>query len=183
MNLTCAQMDVLLTFYIDNELSSSLKRQVEEHLDKCKTCRAKYEIIRSMIKDLQENLNLKNQSNESSFDLENNTSQYQAFKTNLSAYIDNELSTEENIKIKKFTINNSKARKDLEENYHIRKLMNDSLKKTEIDSKVDFSKNIMRQLELEDEANLGIHPAIKILICFTISVLVITSIVLANLTV
>ena len=31
MNLTCAQMDVLLSFYIEGELSSALKTQVEEH--------------------------------------------------------------------------------------------------------------------------------------------------------
>ena len=44
MKLTCAQMDVLISFYIDGELSSSLKQQVEEHMQKCSTCRAKYDI-------------------------------------------------------------------------------------------------------------------------------------------
>ena len=37
MNLTCAQMDVLISFYIDDELSSVLKKQVEEHLKNCAT--------------------------------------------------------------------------------------------------------------------------------------------------
>ena len=61
--------------------------------------------------------------------------------------------------------------------------MNDSLKKTENDAKLDFSKNILRQLDLEGEENFGIHPAIKILIFSTILVLLITAIVLSNFTV
>ena len=56
MKLTCTQMDVLISFYIDGDLSPSLKIQVEEHIKKCSTCRAKYEIINSMITDLRENL-------------------------------------------------------------------------------------------------------------------------------
>ena len=59
--------------------------------------------------------------------------------------------------------------------------MNDSLKKAKSESKQDFSKNVLKQLELEDEIELGIHPAIKLLIVFTILVLTITAIVLMNL--
>lgn len=186
MNLTCTQMDVLLTFYIENELSNSLKKQVEEHLNKCKSCRAKYNIIKSMITDLKESLNIDEikEKEENSFtNKSSNSEQYKIFKTNLSAYIDNELPNEENIKIKKFTINNHMAKKDLEENYHLRKLINESMKKTESDVKSDFTKNILHKLELEDNENFGIHPAIKILIFTTISVLLITVIILSNLTV
>ena len=105
------------------------------------------------------------------------------FKNNLSAYIDNELPNDENIKIKKFAINNAKARQDLEDNYNIRKLMYDSFRKTKSEARQDFSKSVLRQLELEEEASLGIHPAIKLLIGFTITVLVLTSIVLTTLSV
>ena len=44
--------------------------------------------------------------------------------------------------------------------------MNDSFQKSKTDSRRDFSKHVIRQLELEDEMALGIHPAIKLIICF-----------------
>ena len=109
--------------------------------------------------------------------------QYRLFKTNLSAYIDNELSSDESLKMKKYTISNKQARKDLEDSYNIRRLMNESFLKTKNEAKKDFSKTIIKQLELEDEASLGFHPAIKLLIAFTITVLVLTSIVLMSLSV
>ena len=62
---------------------------------------------------------------------------------------------------------------------NIRKIMNESFKKSETELRQDFSKNVLKQLELEDDINWGIHPAIKILIIFTITVLVVTSIVLS----
>lgn len=181
MKLTCSQMDVLLTFYIDGDLSLSLKSQVEEHLKNCSTCRAKYNIIKSMIENLKSCVD---NEDEFSSDTEYNTrvtsQQYRLFKNDLSAYIDNELSNDENIKIKKFTINNPKARQDLEESYNIRKIMNDSFKKTQAESRHDFSKSVLRQLELEDELDSGLHPIIKYAAIFIISVLVITSVVLMS---
>jgi anti-sigma factor RsiW len=167
-------MDVLLTFYLEGDLSISLKTQVEEHLKNCASCRAKYDIIKSMFADIKSSLDTKNNDNTSS-------QQYRLFKNNLSAYLDNELSNDENIKIKKFTINNDKARKELEENYNIRRLMNHSFNKTKSELRNDFSRSILKQLESEEDSNFGIHPAIKLLISFTLLVLVITSFVLISL--
>ncbi len=184
MKLTCAQMDVLISFYIDGDLSSALKAQVEEHMKNCATCRAKYDIIKSMISDLKNNFDLESEPAVTKpYSTKVTSQQYRLFKNDLSAYIDNELPSDENIKIKKFTINNAQARQDLEDSYNIRKLLNDSFRKTKAEARHDFSKNVLRQLELEEEVNLGIHPAIKIVIGFTILVLVITSFVLMSLSV
>lgn len=188
MQLTCTQMDVLISFYIENELSKTLKAEVEEHLKNCASCRAKYDIIKSMISDLKNNFDIKEECTakkqwETATNSTTNSQQYHFFRTNLSSYMDNELSNEDNLKIKKFTINNKKARKELEDNYNIRKLMSNSFNKTKNDSKIDFSKSVLKQLELDDESVLGIHPAIKLLIFFTISVLVLTSFVLMTLSV
>lgn len=188
MKLTCAQMDVLISFYIDGDLSSTLKAQVEEHIKNCATCRAKYDIIKSMLVELKNNLNLKNENTHIKKEDENYpyhtiSHQYSFFRDNLSAYIDNELSDDDSLKIKKFTINNLKARNELETNYNLRKLMNDSLKKTKSENKYDYSKNILKQLELEEEATSGIHPVIKLILSFTVVVLVATSLVLMSLSV
>ena len=48
MEITCAQMDVLLSFYIEGDLSKALKIKVEEHLKNCSSCRAKYNIVKGM---------------------------------------------------------------------------------------------------------------------------------------
>lgn len=178
MEITCTQMDVLLSFYIEGDLSKALKVKVEEHLKNCPTCRAKLEIISSLLKDLKESV-----ENEQEEVLSSTTnSQYRLFQNNLSAYVDNELPQEENIKIKKFTINNKKARKELENTYSIRKLMNDSFQKTKSESRQDFSKNVMKQLDLSNDANLGFHPLLKVAIAFVMTVLVLSAIIVFSLT-
>ena len=53
MEITCAQMDVLISFYIEGDLSNALKTKVEEHLQTCSACRSKYNIIKGMLDDLK----------------------------------------------------------------------------------------------------------------------------------
>lgn len=178
MEITCAQMDVLISFYIEGDLSKTLKAKVEEHLKKCSVCRAKYDIIKTMLQDLKDSLD----ENEPEVVTSATNSQYRLFQNNLSAYIDNELPPEENIKIKKFTINNKKARKELENTYNIRKLMNDSFHKTKSEFRQDFSKNVMKQLDLNNEANLNFHPVLKVAIAFVATVLILSAIIVFSLT-
>ena len=178
MEITCTQMDVLISFYIEGDLSKTLKEKVEEHLQNCPACRAKLEIISSLLKDLKETIENEQEEVLST----TTTSQYRLFQNNLSAYVDNELPPEENIKIKKFTINNKKARKELENAYSIRKLMNYSFQKTKSENRQDFSKNVMKQLDLTSEANLGFHPLLKVAIAFVITVLVLSAIIVFSLT-
>ena len=178
MEITCAQMDVLISFYIEGDLSKTLKAKVEEHLKTCSVCRAKYDIIKTMLQDLKDSLD----ENEPEVVTSTTNSQYRLFQNNLSAYIDNELPPEENIKIKKFTINNKKARKELENTYNIRKLMNDSFHKTKSEFRQDFSKNVMKQLDLSNDANLGFHPLLKVAIAFVMTVLVLSAIIVFSLT-
>lgn len=177
-------MDVLLTFYIEGDLSNALKLQVEKHMDACPACRAKYDIVKSMISEMKNKLELDDFNSEANKNYTSVTSeQYRLFKNNLSAYVDNELSDDENVKIKKFTINNPNARQELETSYNLRKIMNDSFKKVQNDIKQDFSKQILKQLELEEEATSGFHPVIKLLVIFTLTVLILTSLVLISLSV
>ena len=214
MEITCLQMDVLISFYIEGDLSESLKEKVEEHLKKCPICRAKFNIISSLFSDIEVNKTSKNRDKISYHPLdissargadtsrhvvhdevndttkENNkkseiystnihtSKQYQFFKKNLSAYIDNELSEEENVKIRKYAIGNKKARKELEDTYHIRKLMRNSFKKNKSETKPDFSKNIMKQINTEEKNELRFNPLITVAFAFVISVLIISTIVI-----
>ena len=79
------------------------------------------------------------------------------------------------------TITNKQARKELEDSYNIRRLMSDSYKKTKAEAKQDYTKKIMRQLEFENEIQSGFNPAIKLLIIFTVTVLISAAILLISL--
>ena len=173
MKLSCSQMDVLISFYIEGDLSSNLKKQVEEHLNGCSTCRAKFDIVKSMIDDLKncfEDLENEFSDKEYHTQVTATSQQYRAFQNNLSAYIDNELNNEDSLKLKKFTINNKNARKELQENYNLRKLMNNSFQKTKSENKYDFSKSVLKQLELDEETAMSLHPVVKIILFFITSI-------------
>ena len=169
MEITCAQMDVLLSFYIEGDLSKALKIKVEEHLKNCSSCRAKYNIVKGMLDDLKSSVDDKEEICSA-----NSNSQYRIFQ--------NELPSDESIKIKKYTINNKKARKELEDTYNIRRLMSESFNKTKMDARQDFSRNVIRQLNPNEEYNFSFHPVIKLAIAFVMTVLVLSAIIVFSLT-
>lgn len=150
INLTCTQVSALLSFYIDNKLSCQLKQFVEAHLSTCPACRAKLDALQNMVKSLKEVheklADVKTDPHENS-----DSEQYNNFKTNLSAYVDNELSDEENIKIKKYVISNVKAREDLENMYKLKKVLNNSFEKAKHDAKEDYARYILRRIDIHEE--------------------------------
>ena len=185
MKLTCEQMDVLISFYIEDELSQALKSEVEKHLKQCNSCRAKYDIIKSMFVDFKNCLQddvLTRVKEELKFHTYTTSHQYRVFKNNLSPYLDNELTNDENIKLKKFTINNDKARKELEKSYEIRKLMNNSFRKARDAARADFSKRVLNKLNFEKELDMEMHPLVKFIIALVFSTAIIAIFVLISLT-
>lgn len=181
MEITCVQVEALMPFYIDGELSASLKSKVEKHLDECPICKAKYNIITSIFGEMKNSVS---KGYEEIFATKTTPSaQYRNFRSQLSAYVDNELPPNENIKIKKYTINNKKARNDLEETYKIRKLMKNSYKKSKSNMKSDFVKNIMKQIDAEEKNNFAISPLIKVAAAFVMTVLVLSAIIIYSLSI
>ena len=73
------------------------------------------------------------------------------------------------------------AKKELEDSYNIRRLLNDSYKKSKDEARTDYSKNIMRRLEADEKTMLNFHPAVRLLVIFTISTIVMAAIVLISL--
>lgn len=138
-NLTCNQVMALINFYIKGELNSTLKSYVDLHISKCPHCSKKFqELKKILMKYDEQNSNIKISEKEA---LNNN----QLIKK-LSAYIDNELNTDDNIKVKKLTISNQNARKKLESMYKFQKLMHSAYEKTKNDVKTDYSKNIIAMI-------------------------------------
>ena len=169
MEITCLQMDVLISFYIDGELSESLKAKVEEHLRECPVCRAKLNIIDSLFGDVKKKLCPEEKE---VFSTNTHSSkQYQFLKKN-------ELPEEENVKIRKYTIGNKKARKELEETYKIRKILKDSFRKSKAESKPDFIKKVMKSAEFDDKTELEFNPLISVGFAFIMTVILISAIVI-----
>lgn len=158
-NLSCEQVTALLSFYAENKLSEKLSNYVKAHLDKCPQCREKYRHLQCILKRFNE---IKNETPESPYI----TKQYEIFKSNLSAYVDNELNDIENIKIKKIAISNPLARQDLEDIYTYKKLLHTSFEKTKNELKNDYSKAVVCHLQEESCEKSGIDPFIKIVTIF-----------------
>ena len=60
--------------------------------------------------------------------------------------------------------------------------MNDSFQKTKSESRQDFSKNVMKQLDMSSEASLGFHPLLKVAIAIVLTVLLLSAIIVFSLT-
>ncbi len=151
-NLSCEQVIALLPFFVEEKLTDKLAKYVNEHLENCPECMEKYLQMKNMLNKLIDTHNI---------EIENPyvTKQYENFKTNLSAYIDNELDDLENIKIKKIAISNPLARQDLENIYTFKKLLHSSFEKTKNDMKTDYSKVIISNLRQD---NKEIDPFFKL---------------------
>lgn len=161
--LTCEQVSALMSFYLENKLSSKLSEYVKQHIENCPVCMEKYIQMKNMLNkfiDIQAE------------ELENPyiTKQYEDFKSNLSAYIDNELNDLDNIKIKKTVISNPLARQDLENIYTFKKLLHSSFEKTKNEFKNDYSKSIMSRIQEEIPQDNKLDPFIKLTIGFFIMI-------------
>ena len=137
--MNCEQINILLTYFINNKLSDKIMAEIEYHLNICLSCREKYMNlirIKQNYKEIQEKIcpNTENLS-EPMF----NEKEYSKFMNNLSAYVDNELNDRENIRIKKFAILNPNARQELENIIYFRQLLQDSFTKTKSQLKKDIA--------------------------------------------
>ena len=138
-NLTCNQVVSLLELYITGEINQKLNLYVDEHIKTCSHCKQKLEDLKSILYKFESvDKNISQGAKDEYSDSK--------FLMNLSAYIDNELESDENIKIKKITVSNPKARKKLESMYKFQKLLQASYEKTKHDYKTDFSKAVMSQV-------------------------------------
>ena len=144
--LSCEQVSALLTFYVEGKLSSKLTEYVKIHIENCPECMEKFMQLKNI---LNKYINIKDEDSINPYE----TKQYENFKSNLSAYIDNELNNVDSIKIKKIAISNPLARKDLENIYTFKKLLHSSFEKTKTDLKNDYSKSTINLIQNENTEN------------------------------
>ncbi|PWL74911.1 hypothetical protein DBY21_08500 [Candidatus Gastranaerophilales bacterium] len=169
--LTCNQVNALLSFYVEDKLNEQLKKYIEYHLSICPECYEKYQKLKKLVNNFTEISKKINSDEEDEFENPYINRQYEDFKSNLSAYIDNELTDEENLRIKKIAISNPIARKDLEDIYTFKRLLHSSFDKTKNNAKEDFSKNVLSQIYSMHTAN-KLDPFYLIMTIFTVIIAV-----------
>ena len=157
--LSCEQVTALLTFFAEEKLSDKLAQYVREHLENCPECMEKYKQLKKI---LNRYIEIQSETEESVYQ----TKQYEDFKSNLSAYVDNELNDFENIKIKKIAISNPLARQDLESIYLFKKALHSSFEKTKSEMKSDYSKIITNQIQHENISRTSFDPFLRLTAVF-----------------
>ncbi len=157
--LSCEQVIALLTFFAEEKLSNKLAQYVREHLENCPECMEKYKQLKKI---LNRYIEIQSETEESVYQ----TKQYEDFKSNLSAYVDNELNDFENIKIKKIAISNPLARQDLESIYLFKKALHSSFEKTKSEMKSDYSKIITNQIQHENISRTSFDPFLRLTAVF-----------------
>jgi len=137
-NLTCNQVSALLNFYIEDKLSPRLKEYINMHLEHCPSCKKKVQQLQKILLTYKV---LPGNENNAEAKPDN------VIRDKLSAYIDNELNSNDNIKIKKMTISNPIVRKELESMYKFKRIIHNAYERTKNDAKLDYSKNILNKIQ------------------------------------
>lgn len=164
--LNCNQVSALINFYLENKLNPKLKKYIDKHIEKCPNCKKKINELKNILAKYK----IKTTQSEKCEEFEQQLPQN--FVYSLSAYIDNELNTNENIKIKKITISNPTARKELETMYKFKRLLHNAYEKTKNDSKYDYSKNIVSKIQNNYEYTTNYFYKLAVLFVLLISAIV-----------
>ena len=139
-DLTCHQVSALINFYIEGKLNPRLRESIDLHIAKCPACKKKIEELKKILAKY-------NYSKQNNRQIKEAAPLTAEARNKLSAYIDNELNSNENIKIKKMAISNPTARKELETMYKFKKIIHTAYEKTKNDSKFDYSKNVLSKIQ------------------------------------
>ena len=145
--IICKQVSSMLSLYIDNKISFNERIQIKEHLTNCPDCRKKYMYLKSLIQNLQESykqvmeLSARKQK-QKNFSIR----EHQKFMSQISPYVDNELTGDENFEFRKYLMKSKTAQKELKNTYivqkHLKYAYNNICKKTP----QEISCNVIKQL-------------------------------------
>lgn len=175
MKITCTQFEGLISFYLNGELSEKLKTDFEAHLKSCPSCHIRYNVLNTIIAELKEAYNkFITEENEDDDTLYTENDETEDDIQELSAYIDNELNDEFNIKMRRNIIARPKLRKKLEKLYNLRKIMTSAFADEKNKLRTDYSKSIAKNLNSNRTDN-HVYFYCLVFIMFVIGVIFISS--------
>ena len=184
--MNCNQFEGLITFYLDDELSESLKQSFEEHMQECSACKMKYKVISSIIGDIKTAYNkIINDNYPQKADYVECGAEHEHPKypveilpddispIDLSAYVDNELTDDNNIRIRRSIVSKPKIRTKIEKLYKLKKILYSSFNEQKNKMKSDFSKEVLKNVDKEISAKeVCVH-------CFFFILVVILALILS----
>lgn len=145
--LTCQKATSLLSIYIDGKLSGELKEKLELHLMKCPACFEKYKQMKNILESLKISYeNMIREFDEIETTRIFNIREYEKFKNNISAYLDNELSSEESLDFRKFLFKSKAAREELDSYYDLKNSIKECFQEQMNNIHINASKNIINRL-------------------------------------
>lgn len=149
-DVICLKVQSMLSLYIDNKLSDISANFVSAHLKICPSCKEKYlklkELIANMHKAYEHIIaQSKIMHKESIF----NIREYEKFHSNVSPYLDNELSEQEDIDFREYLNKSLHAQEELRNAYEVNKAVQNSFKNFRNGLKTDLSKKIISRLKNE----------------------------------
>ncbi len=166
--ITCKQVEAILPFYLKGRVNPALTEIIEEHLANCKHCK---ELYLKAFDECNDFAYIEAEVQEPVGEERFATKEYADFKRKLSAYMDSELEDNENIRIKKMTISNPLARKDLENMYQFKRLLHSSFARTKENCKYDFSKIILKKLGEQNVSQADFFMQVATILLFLSAVL------------
>ena len=149
--IICKQVSSMLSLYIDNKISFNERVLIQEHLKICPACRKKYFYLKSLIKNLQESykqiieLSARRQK-QKNFSIR----EHQKFMSQISPYVDNELSTDENFEFRKYLMKSKNAQKELKKTYIIQKHIKFAYNNTLKNAPGQITQNVLAQIDMSN---------------------------------
>ncbi len=144
-DLICSRINSMLSMYIDGKLSPIEVEIVEEHLRVCESCKKKYEYLKQLITTLKSAYK-QDQNIDEIKSADFKIKEYEYYKQNLSAYLDNELDFEDSVRFKKYIIKIPLARRELQKYFDLQKMLKTNWKNNQKQLNQDFSKIIINEL-------------------------------------
>lgn len=177
----CKKVVALLSLYIEDKLSLEEKIFIENHFEACSDCYKKY----LEMKEIMVNLHFEYKKLLSEFEkIENNKTfnirEYETFYTNISPYIDDELSYDDCVKFRKYLLKSKSARGELASAYSLKNNIKKSFSSFKENTNINFSKKIIKKLQNENRDSFeNVYRRAAIFLFFMLSSLIIFSIYLS----
>ena len=150
-NDTCKKVSSLLSLYLDNRLSDEAKKYVSNHLMICQECNKKFQDLKNLVKNIR--ISYAKFKKDLSIDHTQFFSirDYENFYSNISAYMDNELTEDDKVKFEDYLKKSKAAASDLESFFSIQKLLKQAfLEKQRMSNNKEY-KNIIKLLNFKEE--------------------------------
>lgn len=132
-NLTCENINKLLTHYVEDNLDKKCKEMVSVHLRNCPICMEKYSVVKKLFMEAEKKRKL--------------IKERENMHEEISAYLDGEMEENELLKFEEKLSKNKDYEETLLNITKVRKILNNSFYKMQYNLQIDLSKKVMEKFK------------------------------------